>query len=261
MAEVVQAPDKKAHPKLSDEELTRLVQHFLRSVAFPKQTLLHSRAIEEIFREVHVAQIRSREFGSDKWAACPLRKTNKRFLSSTLRSVEVHNKRHDTRIKKSSDVRLKEIASKSDSDHRESYSERRERDRHRRERSKDRRHARHHSEGRRRENKRVEPPVDYRQQSYEVYEPPLATHPAQFMYYYPPQVITPLHAPPDEAGDEKPQKKRKKKSTEPRKRPKKSKTKDKKREKLKKKKKSSIKKRKSSSSEPEDCYEVVDLTD
>lgn len=51
-------------------------------------------AIAEIFRDTAKASVRAEKEGASGWLPCPLLKTNKRFLSNTLKSVITHNKRH-----------------------------------------------------------------------------------------------------------------------------------------------------------------------
>lgn len=49
-------------------------------------------AIEEINREITRASVRAEKVGPSGWQPCPLRKTNKRFLTTTIRSAVNHNK-------------------------------------------------------------------------------------------------------------------------------------------------------------------------
>lgn len=55
-------------------------------------------AIEEIFRETAKGAVRAETAGPFGWLPCPLLKTNKRFLSTTIKSVITHNKRQEDRI-------------------------------------------------------------------------------------------------------------------------------------------------------------------
>lgn len=47
----------------------------------------------EIERETRRSAARAEEIGASGWKPCPLKKTNKRFLSNTMRTVISHNKR------------------------------------------------------------------------------------------------------------------------------------------------------------------------
>lgn len=54
-------------------------------------------AIAEIFRETAKGAVRAETAGPSGWLPCPLLKTNKRFLSTTIKSVITHNKRQEDR--------------------------------------------------------------------------------------------------------------------------------------------------------------------
>lgn len=54
-------------------------------------------AIEEICRETAKGAVRAETAGPSGWLPCPLLKTNKRFLSTTIKSVITHNKRQEDR--------------------------------------------------------------------------------------------------------------------------------------------------------------------
>lgn len=59
-------------------------------------------AIDEILRETVRGAVRAEKAGPSGWKPCPLRKFNKRFLSTTINSVISHNKRTSDKRKSSS---------------------------------------------------------------------------------------------------------------------------------------------------------------
>jgi hypothetical protein len=58
-------------------------------------------------KETKIAKIRGDQFG--EWKPCPLKKTNKRFLNNTLKTVVSHNKRQNDKIATKSSSKLKEL--------------------------------------------------------------------------------------------------------------------------------------------------------
>lgn len=82
-------------PGLSSEELTQ-------------------KAINEIHRDVQRGRIRADQVGALGWRECPLKKTNKRFLSRTVNSVLQHNKRETLRNFYSSTRKLIELEDRRD---------------------------------------------------------------------------------------------------------------------------------------------------
>lgn len=58
-------------------------------------------AIEEIVKETAKGAIRAEKVGPSGWLPCPLRKTNKRFLRNTIKSVISHNRNRTIKPKKS----------------------------------------------------------------------------------------------------------------------------------------------------------------
>lgn len=71
-------------------------------------------AIEEINLEINRASIRAEKVGPSGWQPCPLRKTNKRFLSNTIKSVVNHNKKQTIKAeqRKSDELEYQKIESK-----------------------------------------------------------------------------------------------------------------------------------------------------
>lgn len=74
-------------------------------------------AIEEINQEIKRASVRAEKVGPSGWQPCPLRKTNKRFLSNTIRSVVNHNKKQTIKTiqkaeEKSDELEFQKIESK-----------------------------------------------------------------------------------------------------------------------------------------------------
>ncbi|XP_055713943.1 protein POLR1D [Phlebotomus papatasi] len=76
--------------KLTDEELRKL-------------------AIEELNLELVKAAARAEVIGASGWKPCPLKKTNKRFLMSTLKSAVSHNDREIKKSLKGSSDQLRRI--------------------------------------------------------------------------------------------------------------------------------------------------------
>lgn len=66
-------------------------------------------AIKEIECETKRAAIRAETSGASGWKPCPLHKTNKTFLSNTMRTVISHNKRTDTKHKIASQKKFEDI--------------------------------------------------------------------------------------------------------------------------------------------------------
>lgn len=74
-------------------------------------------AIEEINKEITRASIRAEKEGPTGWQPCPLRKTNKRFLTTTIRSAINHNKKQTIKVlqkaeQKSDELDFKKVKSK-----------------------------------------------------------------------------------------------------------------------------------------------------
>ncbi|XP_058811527.1 uncharacterized protein LOC131676479 [Topomyia yanbarensis] len=70
---------------------------------------LTKRAIDEIHRDVRINRVRASQVGALGWRQCPLKKTNKRFLSRTMSSIIQHNKRQVVRNFHSSTRKLIEL--------------------------------------------------------------------------------------------------------------------------------------------------------
>ncbi|KAL9696368.1 hypothetical protein quinque_015653 [Culex quinquefasciatus] len=70
---------------------------------------LKQKAIDEIHRDVQRGRVRAAQVGALGWRECPLKKTNKRFLSRTVSSVLQHNKRETLRNFYSSTRKLIEL--------------------------------------------------------------------------------------------------------------------------------------------------------
>lgn len=66
-------------------------------------------AIEEINREISRASVRAEKVGPSGWKACPLRKTNKRFLTTTLKSVLNHNKKETIKAVQRAEQKSEEL--------------------------------------------------------------------------------------------------------------------------------------------------------
>lgn len=60
-------------------------------------------AIEEIVKETAKGAIRAEQVGPSGWIPCQLRKTNKRFLRNTIKSVISHNRQKTLKPKKTED--------------------------------------------------------------------------------------------------------------------------------------------------------------
>lgn len=76
--------------KTSEDELTRL-------------------AVQEIMKETEFAKIKAKEFGAIAYRKCPLRKTNKRFLNTTISSIVKHNEKQKSKHLAKSGDKLKEL--------------------------------------------------------------------------------------------------------------------------------------------------------
>ncbi|XP_059618512.1 protein POLR1D-like [Phlebotomus argentipes] len=89
--------------KLTDEELRKL-------------------AIEELNLELVKASARAEIIGASGWKPCPLKKTNKRFLQSTLKSAVRHNDREREKSLRASSDKLSRLERRQKQTHREGSS-------------------------------------------------------------------------------------------------------------------------------------------
>ncbi|XP_039432369.1 uncharacterized protein LOC120415054 [Culex pipiens pallens] len=111
---------------------------------------LKQKAIDEIHRDVQRGRVRAAQVGALGWRECPLKKTNKRFLSRTVSSVLQHNKRETLRNFYSSTRKLIEM------DQRDEGMDRERRHHHRREHQHHRHRRRSRSEEEQRERRKSE---------------------------------------------------------------------------------------------------------
>lgn len=66
-------------------------------------------AIAEIERETQRAAARAEVVGASGWKPCPIPKTNKRFLSNTMRTVINHNRRTIQKNRQESQKRMSDL--------------------------------------------------------------------------------------------------------------------------------------------------------
>lgn len=66
-------------------------------------------AIEEIQRDTKKAAARADVVGASGWKPCPILKTNKRFLSNTLRTVINHNRKTTQKHRQESTRKMSDL--------------------------------------------------------------------------------------------------------------------------------------------------------
>lgn len=101
--------DVKVKKQCDDDLLMRYEHHLCDLRFFTHAKTFFRMAIEEIARETKRGRDRAEVVGPSGWLPCPLRKTNKRFLSNTIRTVVSHNSRTTTKHAEESKRRYEEI--------------------------------------------------------------------------------------------------------------------------------------------------------